>query len=217
MPRAADRGAKRVREEEPSRERILATAAQLFARYGAAGMSLQMLADQVGLHKSTLFHHFSGKDDLVVQMLHEELGRIADVLEPLATDDPPTFERLIAVAEDVVDHFARERGAALILLRSIVSPPEIEEGDKPERMLALERRIFGTIGGWLDRARRAGVIRNVRVRHALINLLALFLLYPAIAEDDFGRELLDTDPVSPRALRARKEELIAFLRGAFAP
>jgi len=204
------------RDEEPSRERILATAARLFARYGSAGMSLQMLADEVGLHKSTLFHHFSGKDELLHLMLQAELGRILAVIVPLATDDPPSLDRLLTVADALVDHFAHERDAGLILLRSIVSP-ELSEETVPEGLERLERHVFAIIGAWLDRARRAGVIRNVRVRHALVNLLGLVLFYPAVADDELGREILDGDPNSPRALRARKDELAAFLRGAFAP
>ena len=210
------RARQRPREEEASRERILATAARLFARYGSAGMSMQMLADEVGLHKSTLFHHFSGKEELLHLMLQEELGRILAVVEPLTADDPPSLDRLIAVTDALVDHFAEAREAGPILLRSIVSP-ELDEETIPAGLESLERRIFMIIGAWLDRARRAGVIRNVRVRHALVNLLGLVLFYPAVAEDDFGREILDADPSSPRALRGRKEELTAFLRGAFAP
>jgi len=206
----------RSRDEEPSRERILATAARLFARYGSAGMSLQMLADEVGLHKSTLFYHFTGKEELLHLMLQAELGRILAVIEPLATDDPPSLDRLLAVTEALVDHFAHEREAGRILLRSIVSP-ELSEESVPEGLERLERHVFAIIGAWLDRARRAGVIRNVRVRHALVNLLGLVLFYPAVADDELGHEILDGDPNSPRALRARKDELAAFLRGAFAP
>ncbi len=206
----------RPRDEEASRERILATAARLFARYGSAGMSMQMLADEVGLHKSTLFHHFSSKEELLHFMVQEELGRILSVVEPLMADDPPSLDHLIAVADALVDHFAQAREAGSILLRSIVSP-ELDEATIPEGLESLERRIFVIIGDWLDRARRAGVIRNVRVRHALVNLLGLVLFYPAVADDELGREILDADPSSPRVVRARKEELTAFLRGAFAP
>jgi hypothetical protein len=47
--------------------------------------------------------------------------------------------------------------------------------------------------------------------------LGLVLFYPAVADDELGHEILAGDPNSPRALLARKDELAAFLRGAFAP
>jgi len=43
-------------------------------------------------------------------MLQAELGRILTVIEPLATDTPPSLDQLLTVAGALVDHFARERG-----------------------------------------------------------------------------------------------------------
>ena len=211
MPRTSAR-----KRDDDSRERILVTAAQLFARHGAAGMSLQMLADQVGLHKSTLFHHFSSKEELLQTMLQEELGRLLDVVSPLAEDREPTLDQLLDVGEALAEHFAATPDTGPLLLRSLVSP-EIEESAIPDGLESVERQLFGTIAIWLERARRAGVIRRVHVRQALVNLLGVFLLYPAIAPEEFGHELVGTDPSSASAMRARKSELRAFLRGAFAP
>lgn len=204
------------RRDDASRERILTTAAQLFARYGSAGMSLQMLADQVGLHKSTLFHHSASKEELLHTMLQDELGRILDVVAPLARDEPPELDHLFEVADALSDHFARTPDTGPVLLRSLVSP-DLEESATPEGLASLERQIFGIIGAWLDKARQAGIIRRVHVRQALVNLLGVFLLYPAVAPDEFGQELVGGDPTAAAAMRARKTELRAFLRGAFAP
>jgi len=204
------------RRDDDSRERILSTAAQLFARHGAAGMSLQMLADEVGLHKSTLFHHFASKEELLQDMLQGELTRILEVVAPLAAAPVPALEQLLEVGDRLCEHFARTPDAGPLLLRSLVSP-ELEESPTAEGLESVERRIFGTIAVWLERARRAGVIRRVHVRQALVNLLGVILLYPAVAPDEFGHELLGTDPTSAPALRARKSELRAFLHGAFAP
>ena len=134
------------RRDDASRERILATAAQLFARHGPAGMSLQMLADQVGLHKSTLFHHFASKEELLHMMLHRELGRILEVVAPLALDEPPELDHLLDVADALSDHFARTPDTGPVLLRSLVSP-DLEESTMPEGLASLEREIFGIIGG----------------------------------------------------------------------
>ena len=204
------------KRDDASRERILETAAQLFARHGSAGMSLQMLADHVGLHKSTLFHHFASKEEILHTMLHRELSRILEVVRPLADDRTPELDHLLDVGEALSDHFARTPDTGPVLLRSLFSP-DIEESAIPDGLESIERKIFATIGTWLEKARRAGVIRKVHVRQALVNLLGVFLLYPAIAPDDFGRELVGGDPSAPPALRARKSELRAFLRGAFAP
>src|SRR4029450_10344223 len=92
-------------------------------------------------HKSTLFHHFSGKEELLHLMLQAALGRILAVIEPLPADDPPSLDRLLTVTEALVDHFAHEREAGRILLRSIVSP-ELSEESVPEAWTASSGMSF---------------------------------------------------------------------------
>ncbi len=45
-----------------SREKILDVAERLFSRGGYAGVGLREVAEQAGLGKSSLFHHFNTKD-----------------------------------------------------------------------------------------------------------------------------------------------------------
>ncbi len=203
---------------EESRDRIIDTAIALIASHGLAGMSLQMLADEVGLHKSTLFHHFRSKADVGDQALFRVLEPLAQMVERLDTDSAPEIGQLIEVSHALADHFVTARHAALFLLRCMIGRDAFDRPGQPqdEDLQHPFWRIFLVLGGWLDRARRAGAIRRVRVRQALINLLGMVLLYPAIA-DDFGRDVIAADPLSDRAHRARKEELAATVRGAFAP
>lgn len=56
-----------------TRERILRRAEQLYYRGGYAGISLQDLADDLGLTKAALFHHFRSKQQLFFYMLLEML------------------------------------------------------------------------------------------------------------------------------------------------
>ena len=58
-------------------EKIVSIAAHLMSRKGYAGVSFQEIADNVGLHKSSLFHYVKNKDELLLQILgdtFEELG-----------------------------------------------------------------------------------------------------------------------------------------------
>lgn len=174
-----------------------------------------MLADAVGLHKSSLFHHFRGKDQLADACLRRVMGSVQQVVEPLAEDDAHELGAVVDACEALADHFTRDSSAALFLTRCLLGGQDRIAGegrDDGQQVVAL----FSTISGWLERARRAGTIRPIRVRHGIVNLMGLVLFYPSIA-GGFGRGLLGFDPSSPRAARARREELGALVRAALAP
>src|SRR5215470_12066232 len=94
------------------RQRILDAALDLMAEHGFDGMSLQMVADRVGLHKSTLFHHFKGKEELAQEVLLGVSQRLLDQILPVLEADPPELEQILRAADCMVDHFAAERSAA---------------------------------------------------------------------------------------------------------
>lgn len=50
-------------------EKIVAIASQLMSEKGYKGASLQEIADHVGIHKSTLFHYFKNKEELLLSVL----------------------------------------------------------------------------------------------------------------------------------------------------
>ena len=55
--------------DSPVRERILATAYDLFARRGVRDVGINELVDSAGVTKATLYRHFASKDDLIVAFL----------------------------------------------------------------------------------------------------------------------------------------------------
>tara|TARA_B100000676_G_C18002049_1_gene801443 strand:+ start:464 stop:1048 length:585 start_codon:yes stop_codon:yes gene_type:complete len=52
-------------------ERVLDAAAKLFLDVGYDAASMQQLADRLGLHKSSLYHYVSSKDDLLKHLIDE--------------------------------------------------------------------------------------------------------------------------------------------------
>jgi AcrR family transcriptional regulator len=51
------------------REQILDAAAALFAEHGLSGTSTRAIAERVGIRQASLYYHFAGKDDLLVELL----------------------------------------------------------------------------------------------------------------------------------------------------
>jgi AcrR family transcriptional regulator len=69
-----------------SRQRFIEAAVRLFARHSFAGTSLQMIADEVGVTKSAVHHHFRTREELmtaVIEPLHEDLRVEVEAAEAL--------------------------------------------------------------------------------------------------------------------------------------
>jgi AcrR family transcriptional regulator len=198
------------------RQRIADAALALLAEHGYEGMSLQQVADRVGLHKSSLFHHFRSKEELAREVYRGVAERLLKRIEPLLAEDPPRFESLLRALDASVDHFAAEPAAARLLMRLMVTTRGETSGPfhvPPGEYDPIER-VLVTTGQWLARARAAGVIRAAPVRHTVLNLMGLVLFYPGVAHHIPG-ELLGADPAAPEMLASRKRELRELLRRAF--
>src|SRR3981081_3905281 len=55
----------------PPRERILATAVELFYRHGIRAVGVDSIAEAAGTNKMTLYRHFTSKDELVAEYLRQ--------------------------------------------------------------------------------------------------------------------------------------------------
>ena len=84
-------------------EKILLTSAKLFSRRGANGTSFPMIADKVGLGKSTLFHYFKNKEELVLRVLEKSVNEVNNDLEAIIANANTelTPERKLKKAIDI--------------------------------------------------------------------------------------------------------------------
>ena len=68
-----------------TRERILDTALDLFARKGYAETSLREIAAELGFSKAAIYYHFESKRDILAA-LHLRLHRLSDHLAPVLAE-----------------------------------------------------------------------------------------------------------------------------------
>ncbi len=77
-----------------TRERIRREAAALFREKGFNGTSMAELAGEVGITKSSLYHHFPSKQALLSEIIELTVNRVTPLVEAVAESDLPIQERL---------------------------------------------------------------------------------------------------------------------------
>ena len=86
-------------EAAATREAITRSALHRFARDGWEGCSLVEVARGAGVTRGAVYHHFSGKRDLLITSLSEQWQQwFARLVVPLQGDEPPR-DRLVAFLE----------------------------------------------------------------------------------------------------------------------
>lgn len=107
-----------------ARERILEEASALFQERGLAGVSMQQIADAVGITKAALYYHFRDKNDLFTEVARELMRQnFAGIIERAEREGPlrETLEDLVGhvldihendvswtIADDIQRHFSPE-------------------------------------------------------------------------------------------------------------
>jgi len=146
-PHASPRG-------EEREEQILDAAAELFRRRGYSATSLQEVADRVGLHKSTLYHYFASKDDLLFRIVRDVGAGVDRVADDVAELDVDPLERIAAYLRRLIEFGAAEPAKAAVFREDLarLSPPRLDQ------QLALRRRQCAAL---------AALIADAPVRPAL--------------------------------------------------
>jgi AcrR family transcriptional regulator len=121
-----------------TRERILVAAARRFRRVGVAATRMDDIADEVGMQRPHLYRYFSGKDDIVRQVIVDEVRRRGRDLRSRISLRGPVGPLLL---KSIVDGL--ELSAADEVTRYMVSP---EAAHDVERIIAAPGGVVDS--GW---------------------------------------------------------------------
>jgi TetR/AcrR family transcriptional regulator len=196
--------------ERSTKEHILQAAGTRFAEHGYAGTSLNEIADQVGIRRPSLLHHFPSKDALYRAVLIESLvdwSMLVDQAIVGTREGWPQVERMMRAAF----RFFEERPEFVRLVRwaALEGGPALRE-----ELSVMLKPLFERGAAFLEREMDAGRLRRYDARQLLLTGYGAVLSY--LSDGPLMSGLLDTDPMSPEALADRREHVIAVLRAAVA-
>src|SRR5579863_5994015 len=72
----------------PPRDRIVATAQDLFHRHGIRGVGVETIAEAAGTNKMTLYRHFDSKDELILEYLNYKGKKSEEIWADIERTDP---------------------------------------------------------------------------------------------------------------------------------
>jgi len=121
-----------------TRERILSAAASCFGRIGVEATRMEDIADEAGMQRPHLYRHFSGKDDIVRQVIIDEVRRRGRGLRHRISLRGPVGPLLL---ESMVDGL--ELSAADWVTEYMVSP---DAAHQVERIIAASGGVVDS--GW---------------------------------------------------------------------
>ncbi|MCE9575370.1 MAG: TetR family transcriptional regulator [Deltaproteobacteria bacterium] len=188
------------------RATLTAIAARHFAERGYAGASLSEIADDAGLRKASLYHHFPTKDALYVAVLDTAVAELRALVlaAGLASGDfAAALDRLGAL---IIDYFAGHPYVARLLTHEMLGAGEYVRGPG----LAAIAANLGATAAFLEAGMRAGVFRRQDPRHLALTIVGLHVFY--FATPVTSGAFLEDDIFAPALVRARRAEVLAHVR-----
>lgn len=125
---------------EDKRTAILRTAAQLFVANGYESTSLDMIADQLGMHKATLYHYVKSKESILYQCLVLSFGDLDTVIQSMEDRSVPVLQRLRHFCRSLAQAQNSDFGRCLVLVGS----KPLDEGPDGE-IRRFQRRLDTTV------------------------------------------------------------------------
>ncbi|MFI9551174.1 TetR/AcrR family transcriptional regulator [Nonomuraea endophytica] len=162
----------------PSAERILRTAARLFAVHGYSATTTRDIAAAVGVQQPAIYKHFSAKDDILAALVKLGLERPLAVAGSLEVVAAPAVVKLHRWLRESLQHLLDSP----YVLASILTTPELERDRfAAERKLIeqLERQVTDMITQGL----REGDVRPI---NPVTGARLVLVLFDAMALPEFA-------------------------------
>lgn len=136
---------------DTQRETILAQAAELFARQGFVGTSMNEVARACGMSKPALYHYVRDKSQLLFEIATTHVARLQDLVTEVDIAAPPTSpeQRVRRLIERFVLEYAGARHAHRVLTEDVKF---LEPADQA-RVLALQRQVVSAFSDAIATAR----------------------------------------------------------------
>jgi AcrR family transcriptional regulator len=143
---------------EANRGRVIATAADLFARNGYHGTGIAELGRAVGLGRGALYHYIESKEAVLYAISKDQVDKMNALAESIIDEGLEPEELLRAMARGLLRNIATHRSEWTVFFREYGALT----GQRRDHVIAARERYEGYWRQALDQGVRSGVLRPTR-------------------------------------------------------
>ncbi|ACV47780.1 MULTISPECIES: TetR/AcrR family transcriptional regulator [Halomicrobium] len=179
-------------DPDDSREAIMRATYCALKQYGYAGLSIQRIADEADLSKSTFYHHYDDKHDLLTSFVDFILAEFTRVFSLEAGDGPEanlrTFVRLI-LDPTTAEKVSEESPASTVLGTYVeLRAQAVQDETIREKFTEVDRSFEDQIAEIVENGVASGVFRDVDPEQTATFVSTL------VAGQTFRQSTRDDDP-----------------------
>jgi AcrR family transcriptional regulator len=140
---------------DAQRETILSQAAELFARQGFVGTSMNEVATACGMSKPALYHYVRDKSQLLFEIATTHVARLHALIDEVAAGDkvnPPPVDATAHVRR-LIERFVLEYAGARHAHRVLTEDVKFLDPADQARVLELQRQVVASFANAIAQVR----------------------------------------------------------------
>ena len=178
-----------------SAQKILDSAATLFARHGYAGTIMDELAELAKVNKATIYYHFKDKDSLYETVLVKHLEQLFEAISQAVSDEKSPLEKLKAYIKTFAYKKNSKKYFTSIMMREIAGG-----GDKmPDSAKAQMHKILMIMKGILLQGIKEDIFVDADALTLHMMIIGSFSFY--IASEPMRKAMTSSDADLQNAFR----------------
>lgn len=190
---------------------ILKSALKQFADHGYAAVSLNDIAEDVGIKKPSILHHFSSKEALYRAVILDEFSDWVFLMTDAIGNNLNGWEQVEKLLRAAFTFFEKHPSFVSIARREALDPDSLFSSELGTALKPLVDQGSEFLQAEMD----AGRLRSYDPRQLLITGYGATLSY--LSDASLVSVVLDADPLSKQALKRRREHIISLFKQALDP
>jgi TetR/AcrR family transcriptional regulator, cholesterol catabolism regulator len=159
----------RTTAHDDKRQHIIERCASLFDSGGYHRATMQLLADEVGLGKPTLYHYFNSKTEILYAIHQQHIAKLIEGLDSEQRRGASPREQLLHAACDILEEIAKHPG----YVRAFFEHYGELEGPKRVEIRARRQQYFEKVCAIIQSGIDAGVFRKCDVELTAYGFLGM--------------------------------------------